>query len=91
MRRSTPAGLGGQIYAAPSSFPNSARQFGQTLAELQSKRHFADYDPDRPVRKSEVTADINDARTAIGSFLATPAIIRCDFALHMPIKMRPDA
>ena len=75
----------------PSSFPDSARQFGQTFAELQSKRHFADYDSDRLVGKYEVTADINDARTAIDRFLATPAIVRCDFALHMLMKVRPDA
>ena len=38
---------------------------------MQSKRHFADYDPDYRVGKSEVTADINDARDAIDRFLET--------------------
>ena len=75
----------------PSSFPDGVRQFGQTFAELQSKRHFADYDPDRPVRKSEVTAAINDARIAIDRFLAAPANVRRDFAIHVLTKVRAEA
>ena len=55
---------------------------------LQSKRHFADYDPDYRVGKSEVTADIRRARIAIDRFLATPASVRRDFALHVLTKVR---
>ena len=75
----------------PSWFPDGVRQFGQTFAELQSKRHFADYDPDRPVRKSEVTVAINEARAAIDRFLATPVSVRRDFAIHVLTKVRPEA
>ena len=75
----------------PSSFPDSVRQFGRMFAEMQSKRHFADYDPDYRVGKSEVTADINDARDAIDRFLEAPASVRRDFALHVLMKVRPDA
>ena len=57
----------------------------------QSKRHLADYDPAYRVGKSEVTAAIHDARTAIGRFLETPSSVRSDFALHVLMKVRPDA
>ena len=75
----------------PSSFPEEMRDFGQTFAELQSRRHSADYDPDYLIRKSDVIADINDARTAIARFLATPASVRRDFAIHVLMKVRADA
>ena len=75
----------------PASFPDGVRQFGQAFSALQSKRHFTDYDPDHPVRKSEVVADINDVRTAIDRFLATPANVRRDFAIHVLMKVRADA
>lgn len=75
----------------PPSFPQEMQDFGQTFAELQSKRHLADYDPDYLIRKSDVIADINDARTAIDGFLGTQASVRRDFAIHMLMKVRPDA
>ena len=75
----------------PPSFPEEMRDFGQTFAELQSKRHLADYDPDYPIRKSDVIADINDVRTAIDRFLAMPANVRRDFAIHVLMKVRIDA
>ena len=76
---------------APSWFADEVRQFGQTFVDMQRKRHFADYDPDYRVGKSEVIADINDARAAIDRFLATPPNVRRDFALHVLTKVRPDA
>ena len=75
----------------PSSFPDEVRQFGRTFAMQQGKRHLADYDPDYRVGKSEATADIHRARTAIDRFLATPASVRRDFAIHVLTKVRPDA
>ena len=75
----------------PSLFPEGVREFGQAFSALQSKRHFADYDPDFRIGKSEVMADINDARTAIDRFLAVPANVRRDFAIHVLTKMRADA
>ena len=77
--------------SVPSSFPDSVRQFGRAFAMQQSKRHFADYDPDYRVGKSEVAADIQRARAAIDRFLATPASVRRDFAIHVLMKLRPDA
>ena len=57
----------------------------------QGRRHLADYDPDYPFSKSNVTADINNARTAIDRFLATASGVRRDFAIHALMKVRPDA
>ena len=74
----------------PLWFPDEVREFGQVFSVLQNRRHLADYDPDYRVGKSEVTAAINDARTAIDRFLATPAAIRRDFAVHVLTKVRPD-
>ena len=75
----------------PPSFPEEMQGFGQTFSELQGRRHFADYDPDYRIRKSDVIADINDVRTTITRFLATPASVRRDFAIHVLMKVRPDA
>ena len=75
----------------PSSFPDGVREFGQALSVQQRKRHLADYDPDFRIGKSEVVAAINDARTAIDRFLATPASVQRDFAIHVLMKVRPDA
>ena len=72
----------------PSRFPDEVRKFGQTFAEMQSKRHLADYDPDRLVRKSEVVADINDVGAVIDRFLETPRGVRRDFAIHVLMKLR---
>ena len=75
----------------PTDFPEDVVEFGRTFADMQSKRHLADYDPDHPFKKSEVIADIDEARTAIDGFLATPANVRRDFAIHVLMKMRTDA
>ena len=75
----------------PSSFPDGVHEFGQAFSALQSKRHLADYDPDYLVRKSNVTAAIDDARTAIDRFLEMPAGVRRDFAIHALMKERSGA
>ncbi len=75
----------------PSWFPDAIQEFGVTFAAQQSKRHFADYDPDYPVRKSDVVADIKDVRTATDRFLEAPANVRRDFAIHVLMKVRADA
>ena len=74
----------------PPSFPAEVRDFGQRFAELQRKRHLADYDPDRPFRKTGVLVDINSARTAIDRFLETPPGVRRDFAIHVLMRERAD-
>ena len=75
----------------PPSFPEEMQGFGQTFAELQGRRHLADYDPDYRVRKSNVTSAIDDARTAINRFLRMPAGVRRDFAIHALMKERSGA
>ena len=76
---------------APSWFPEEVREFGRMFATQQDRRHFADYDPDYPVRKSDVIADIESVRTAIDRFLATSASVRRDVAIHVLMKVRADA
>ena len=75
----------------PSWLPEEAREFGRMLALQQNRRHFADYDPDYAIRKLDVIAYIDDARTAIDRFLATPANVRRDFVLHVLTRVRADA
>ena len=77
--------------SVPAEFPEEMRLFGQTFADMQGKRHLADYDPDHPVKKSQVIADINEVRTVITGFLAMPANTRRDFAIHVLMKVRNDA
>ena len=76
---------------ASSWFPEEVREFGRMFATQQDRRHFADYDPDYPVRKSDVIADIESVRTAIDRFLATSASVRRDVAIHVLMKVRTDA
>ena len=73
---------------APPSFPDGVREFGQAFSVQRRKRHLADYALDFRIGKSEVIAAINDARTAIDRFLAAPANIRRDFAIHVLTKAR---
>ena len=75
----------------PAWFPDEMHEFGRMFAIQQDRRHFADYDPDHAVRKSDVIADIEGVRTAIDRFLATPAGVRRDFAIHVLMKVRADA
>ena len=72
----------------PPFFPDEVRDFGQTFAELQSKRHLADYDPDRPFKKSGVIKDIESARTAIDRLIKVPSNVHRNFAIHVLIKVR---
>ena len=76
---------------APSWFPEEVREFGRMFATQQDRRHFADYDPDYPVGKSDVIADVESVRTAIDRFLATSASVRRDVAIHVLMKVRTDA
>ena len=75
---------------APSRFSEAIRQFGRRVVALQGKRHYADYDPDHQLRKTEVVADIEDVRTTIARFLATPAGHRRAFAIYVLMKVRVD-
>ena len=74
----------------PSWFPEDVREFGRRFAAQQERRHLADYDPDFSIRKSSVSVDIESARAAIDRFLATPANVRRDFALHVLTRVRAD-
>lgn len=72
----------------PPFFQEEVRDFGQTFADLQSKRHSADYDPDHPVKKSGVIKDIESARTAIDLLVNVPPNVQRNFAIHVLMKVR---
>ena len=50
------------------SFSPAIRTFARTFAEMQTKRHDADYDPSSRFRKSAVVQDLSDALTALTAF-----------------------
>ena len=75
----------------PSSFPDAIHEFGRAFTRLQRKRHLADYDPDYPVSKPDVVADVASVKAAIDGFLAVPRQVRRDFAIHVLTKVRADA
>ena len=50
-----------------SQFPPEIRHFASEFLEMQLERHRADYDPVGHWRKSEVVAEIEDAKRAIES------------------------
>ena len=75
----------------PPQFPEEMRHFGETFAELQRRRHFADYDPDLPPQ--EVRRDRGHQRCSSGDrpLSRNAASIRRDFAIHVLMKLRADA
>ena len=69
-------------------FPAGIRDFAETFASLQSKRHLADYDPDAPFWKSDVLEGIGEARDVIARFARAPVKHRRAFAIYLLTKRR---
>ena len=69
-------------------FPAGIRDFAETFASLQSKRHMADYDPDASFRKSDVVEDIDATRNVIARLAKTPIEQRRAFAIYLLTKLR---
>ncbi len=61
-------------------FPSPIVDFAAKFAEMQHKRHEADYDPHARLLKSDVEADIGSADIVISGFLAAPVKDRRAFA-----------
>jgi hypothetical protein len=53
-------------------FPDPIRDFANIFAQMQEKRHEADYDPLAKLTKSEVSADIAMARLTIQDYMRSP-------------------
>ena len=73
---------------AMQRFPAGIRDFAETFASLQSKRHMADYDPDASFRKSDVVEDIDATRNVIARLAKTPIEQRRAFAIYLLTKLR---
>ncbi len=71
------------------SFPDSIRRFGGVFADMQQKRHRADYDPYLRLTKSEVLQDIAECERAILRFSAAPIQDRRRFILYLVLRSRP--
>jgi len=57
-----------QKYAPAKGFGPNIQAFASAVAELQEKRHAADYDPSSRVKTSDATLAIATARSAIRRF-----------------------
>jgi len=64
-------------------FPNAIQDFASMFAQMQVKRHRADYDPHAQFYKSSVAADIDAAAAAISAFHKVPARHRRAFAVYV--------
>lgn len=63
-----------------AKFPNEITDFSILFAEMQVKRHAADYNPTGKFYKSAVKADIERAEKVIADFAAAPSKDRRAFA-----------
>lgn len=70
------------------TFPPEIREFAESFADMQQKRHQADYDPEGYWRKSYVEEDINAAADAIESIEAAPVQDRRAFAVFVLLRNR---
>ena len=71
-------------------FPDEIQDFAERFADMQKKRHEADYDPDATFFKSDVIQDITDAEDVIRYFNSVPARDRRAFAVYVLLLLRTD-
>jgi hypothetical protein len=64
------------------------RSFARTFADLQTKRHDADYDPSSRFRKSAVVQDVSDALTALTAFGGASGAERRAFVTAVLLRTR---
>jgi uncharacterized protein (UPF0332 family) len=64
-------------------FPVEIQVFASMFAQMQEKRHRADYDPNERLYKSEVASDIVAARASILAFQSVELKHRRAFAAYM--------
>lgn len=63
-----------------AKFPSAIVDFAYAFAEMQTKRHVADYSPDATFYKSAVSSDIDRAESVIKAFATVPAKDKRAFA-----------
>ena len=71
-----------------AGFPPDIRNFAQQFANLQIKRHRADYDPNSRFFKNEVVQDILEVENVIRRFTMTPLKDRRAFAAYVLLPTR---
>ena len=69
-------------------FPSEIRNFAQQFADLQIKRHKADYDPDARFSENEVIQVILEAENVIRRFTMAPLKDRRAFAVYVLLPIR---
>jgi len=69
-------------------FPKEIEDFAGTFANLQVKRHAADYDPKASFFKSSVLQDIADAEAVMAKFVGARLADRRAFAAYVLFERR---
>ena len=71
-------------------FPEKVQRSANAFAELQEKRHSADYDPFVQFTKSDASTDIATVELAITAFKSAPVKDRRAFCAYILFKDRND-
>ena len=71
-------------------FPKDIQSFARTFADVQEKRHSADYDPFAQFAASDVSTDIAAVEAAIARFKSAPEKHRRAFCAYILLKDRND-
>lgn len=69
-------------------YPEAIRAFARGFAELQKKRHRADYDPSATFRASQARESVDQAEELIRALQAAPEADLRDFALRVLLAER---
>ena len=69
-------------------FPNDVQDLANSFADMQKKRHGADYDPDAAFSNPDVVQGISEAEDVIRRFRQVPAKDRRAFAVYLLFNFR---
>ncbi len=71
-------------------FPEGIRSFASVFAELQEKRHAADYDPSAQFTETDTSTDIAAVADTMAKFISAPVRDRRAFCAYILFKDRAD-
>ncbi|MDE3261158.1 MAG: hypothetical protein OYL41_04145 [Acidobacteriota bacterium] len=71
-------------------YPRAIQAFARGFAELQKKRHRADYDPSTSFKASQARESVDQAEELIRALQAAPEADLRDFALRVLLAERED-
>ena len=69
-------------------FPDEVQDLANVFADMQTKRHGADYDPDAAFSKPDVVQGISEAEDTIRRFRRVPVKDRRAFAVYLLFDIR---